>query len=178
VLFCAHCDTAMMHTYTAKGPRRYRYYVCYKAQQKGWQNCKTKSVAAEAIEGGRGPQQHSAALERSATGRTGVGRSGRAVQDAEAGARGRTGVHEARPCPAQPGTGERLPYATSLPAAIHRSSLLMFSGVKANDDFKISSTSNQRSQTQVPAGTMAGSTWTFSSRRSRLCRVCRNNPSE
>jgi site-specific DNA recombinase len=50
VLFCAHCDTAMMHTYTAKGPRRYRYYVCYKAQQKGWQNCKTKSVAAEAIE--------------------------------------------------------------------------------------------------------------------------------
>ena len=50
VLFCAHCDTAMMHTYTAKGPRRYRYYVCYKAQQKGWQNCETKSVAAEAIE--------------------------------------------------------------------------------------------------------------------------------
>ena len=50
VLFCAHCNTAMMHTYTAKGPRRYRYYVCYKAQQKGWQNCKTKSVAAEAIE--------------------------------------------------------------------------------------------------------------------------------
>jgi hypothetical protein len=40
----------MMHTYTAKGPRRYRYYVCYKARQKGWQNCKTKSVAAEAIE--------------------------------------------------------------------------------------------------------------------------------
>jgi site-specific DNA recombinase len=50
VLFCAHCNTAMMHTYTQSGPRRYRYYVCYKAQQKGWQNCKTKSVAAETIE--------------------------------------------------------------------------------------------------------------------------------
>ena len=51
VLFCKHCGTAMMHTYTHKGPRRYRYYVCYKAQQKGWKNCQTKSVGAEAIEG-------------------------------------------------------------------------------------------------------------------------------
>ena len=34
VLFCAHCDTAMMHTYTAKGPRRYRYYVCYTSAYK------------------------------------------------------------------------------------------------------------------------------------------------
>lgn len=51
VLFCKHCGTAMMHTYTHKGPRRYRYYVCYKAQQKGWKNCQTKSVGAEQIEG-------------------------------------------------------------------------------------------------------------------------------
>jgi site-specific DNA recombinase len=51
ILFCAHCDTAMMHTYTQSGPRRYRYYVCYKAQQRGWKNCKTKSVSADAIEG-------------------------------------------------------------------------------------------------------------------------------
>jgi site-specific DNA recombinase len=30
--------------------KRYRYYVCYNAQQKGWQNCETKSVPAQAIE--------------------------------------------------------------------------------------------------------------------------------
>ncbi len=51
ILFCAHCGTAMMHTYSQRGPRRYRYYVCYKAQQRGWKNCKTKSVSADAIEG-------------------------------------------------------------------------------------------------------------------------------
>jgi len=51
LLFCAHCGTPMMHTTTQNGTRRYRYYVCYKAQQKGWKNCKTKSVQAEAIEG-------------------------------------------------------------------------------------------------------------------------------
>jgi site-specific DNA recombinase len=47
---CASCDAGMVHTYTVKGPRRYRYYVCVKAQQKGWNNCETKSVSAPAIE--------------------------------------------------------------------------------------------------------------------------------
>jgi site-specific DNA recombinase len=47
---CAACDAGMIHTYTVKGPRRYRYYVCVKAQQKGWANCETKSVSAPAIE--------------------------------------------------------------------------------------------------------------------------------
>jgi site-specific DNA recombinase len=40
----------MMHTYTMRKSKRYRYYVCYNAQQKGWQNCETKSVPAQAIE--------------------------------------------------------------------------------------------------------------------------------
>src|ERR1017187_5281756 len=40
----------MVHTYTVKGPRRYRYYVCVQAQQRGWANCETKSVSAPAIE--------------------------------------------------------------------------------------------------------------------------------
>ena len=40
----------MMHTYTMRGSKRYRYYVCYNAQQKGWQNCETKSVSAQAVE--------------------------------------------------------------------------------------------------------------------------------
>jgi site-specific DNA recombinase len=40
----------MMHTYTMRKSKRYRYYVCYNAQQQGWQNCETKSVSAHAIE--------------------------------------------------------------------------------------------------------------------------------
>jgi site-specific DNA recombinase len=40
----------MVHTYTAKGSRQYRYYVCWRAQQQGWQVCETKSVSAQAIE--------------------------------------------------------------------------------------------------------------------------------
>ena len=50
LLRCASCDAGMIHTYTAKGPRRYRYYVCERAQQKGWATCETKSVSAPAIE--------------------------------------------------------------------------------------------------------------------------------
>lgn len=50
VLFCVPCGTPMMHTYTMRNLKRYRYYVCYNAQQKGWQNCETKSVPAQAIE--------------------------------------------------------------------------------------------------------------------------------
>ena len=50
LLRCASCDAGMIHTYTAKGPRRYRYYVCEQAQQKGWANCETKSVSAPIIE--------------------------------------------------------------------------------------------------------------------------------
>lgn len=47
---CGSCDAGMIHTYTAKGPRRYRYYVCSHAQQNGWDNCTTKSISAPAIE--------------------------------------------------------------------------------------------------------------------------------
>ena len=50
LLFCVPCGTAMMHTYTMRKSKRYRYYVCYNAQQQGWQNCETKSVSAHAIE--------------------------------------------------------------------------------------------------------------------------------
>jgi site-specific DNA recombinase len=44
------CGTTMMHTYTMRKSKRYRYYVCYNAQQQGWKNCETKSVPAQAIE--------------------------------------------------------------------------------------------------------------------------------
>ena len=40
----------MIATYTAKGGRRYRYYVCQGARQKGWKSCPTKSVSASRIE--------------------------------------------------------------------------------------------------------------------------------
>jgi site-specific DNA recombinase len=40
----------MMHTYTMRRSKRYRYYVCYNAQQQGWQKCETKSVSAQAVE--------------------------------------------------------------------------------------------------------------------------------
>jgi site-specific DNA recombinase len=41
----------MTPTHTTKnGNKRYRYYVCMKAQKQGWKNCKSKSVPAAEIE--------------------------------------------------------------------------------------------------------------------------------
>lgn len=50
LLHCEACGTAMHHTYTAKAGRRYRYYVCATAQQRGWDACPTKSLPAQQIE--------------------------------------------------------------------------------------------------------------------------------
>jgi len=50
LLFCRSCDQPMVPTYTSKGDRRYRYYVCRMAHEKGWDACPTKSIAAGAIE--------------------------------------------------------------------------------------------------------------------------------
>lgn len=50
LLHCDACGTAMHHTYTAKAGRRYRYYVCHTAQQRGWDACPSKSLAAQQIE--------------------------------------------------------------------------------------------------------------------------------
>jgi hypothetical protein len=40
----------MLPTYTTKGDRRYRYYICQVARKKGWRACPTKSIAAREIE--------------------------------------------------------------------------------------------------------------------------------
>ena len=40
----------MVHTYTAKNGKHYRYYVCLTAQQRGWAACPTKSLNAHEIE--------------------------------------------------------------------------------------------------------------------------------
>jgi site-specific DNA recombinase len=50
LLRCGHCGCAMSHTYTCKGNRRYRYYVCGTAQQRGWSQCPSPSVPAGEIE--------------------------------------------------------------------------------------------------------------------------------
>jgi len=38
-LHCGACGCAMSSSQTTKGTRRYRYYVCRQAQQRGWQTC-------------------------------------------------------------------------------------------------------------------------------------------
>jgi site-specific DNA recombinase len=50
LLHCSACESRMVHTYTTKGPRRYRYYVCSTAQKQGWDKCPTKSIPARQIE--------------------------------------------------------------------------------------------------------------------------------
>ena len=50
LLQCAPCGCAMAHAFTARGNKRYRYYVCVHAQKRGWDTCPTKSVPAGEIE--------------------------------------------------------------------------------------------------------------------------------
>jgi site-specific DNA recombinase len=50
VLFCASCEQPMVPTYTAKGDRRYRYYVCRATSQRTRSECPVKSIAARRIE--------------------------------------------------------------------------------------------------------------------------------
>jgi len=50
ILRCASCDCAMAHSYTSRGQRRYRYYICVQAQQQGWETCPSPSLPAGEIE--------------------------------------------------------------------------------------------------------------------------------
>ncbi|NIA07157.1 MAG: recombinase family protein [Actinobacteria bacterium] len=47
---CKHCGCGMSHHYSARGQRRYRYYVCYIAQKKGWSACPYPSLPAGELE--------------------------------------------------------------------------------------------------------------------------------
>jgi site-specific DNA recombinase len=49
LLYCGNCNLPMKPTYTSKGERRFRYYVCRTVKIEG--RCPTKSIAARAIEG-------------------------------------------------------------------------------------------------------------------------------
>lgn len=50
LLYCASCGAAMAHTYSKKGNRLYRYYVCTTAQKQGRDSCQTRSLPAQEIE--------------------------------------------------------------------------------------------------------------------------------
>ncbi len=50
ILRCAACDCGMSHNYTTRRNRLYRYYVCMKAQKRGWNTCPSPSVPAGEIE--------------------------------------------------------------------------------------------------------------------------------
>jgi site-specific DNA recombinase len=51
ILRCSCCDCSMTPTHTTKsGAKRYRYYVCMKAQKRGRRICESRSVPAAEIE--------------------------------------------------------------------------------------------------------------------------------
>jgi site-specific DNA recombinase len=50
LLHCTACDCSMTYSYSTKGNRRYRYYLCANAQKQGWKACPSPSVPAGEIE--------------------------------------------------------------------------------------------------------------------------------
>jgi site-specific DNA recombinase len=50
LIWCRSCGRPMTHSYSCKGNKRYRYYVCGTAMQKGWSECPGPSVPAGEIE--------------------------------------------------------------------------------------------------------------------------------
>ena len=50
LLHCQSCGCVMTHTFSCKGNKRYRYYVCGTAIQRGWSECPAPSVPAGEIE--------------------------------------------------------------------------------------------------------------------------------
>jgi len=47
---CGHCGCAMSHHFATRGKKRYRYYVCLKAQKQGWDSCPSPSLPAPELE--------------------------------------------------------------------------------------------------------------------------------
>ncbi|TWU38665.1 DNA-invertase hin [Novipirellula aureliae] len=50
ILRCVGCNRIMLHTSTGRGPKRYRYYVCSKADKQGYEACDSPSIPAGQIE--------------------------------------------------------------------------------------------------------------------------------
>ncbi len=66
LLYCAPCRSRMVHTYTTRGPRRYRYYICSGAQRRGWDTCPSKSIPATETERFVVREVHSSCQEEAA----------------------------------------------------------------------------------------------------------------
>jgi site-specific DNA recombinase len=47
---CTSCGCAMSHHFATRGNKRYRYYVCIKAQKRGWDQCPAPSLPAAELE--------------------------------------------------------------------------------------------------------------------------------
>lgn len=47
---CRACGCAMGHHFATDGPKRYRYYVCQRAQKRGWKECPGPSLPAFELE--------------------------------------------------------------------------------------------------------------------------------
>jgi site-specific DNA recombinase len=65
LVYCKACGYAMVHTFTGRETKRYRYYTCCKAIKKGWKSCPTKSVPAGELENVVVDQIRSIAEDRS-----------------------------------------------------------------------------------------------------------------
>ena len=50
LLRCRCCNAAMFHSPVARGPKRYRYYVCSRANKRGYDQCPTGTVNAHRLE--------------------------------------------------------------------------------------------------------------------------------
>lgn len=50
IIRCGHCDRAMTSTYTRKGAKTYRYYLCTQANKTGYSSCPVRLVPAGDIE--------------------------------------------------------------------------------------------------------------------------------
>jgi site-specific DNA recombinase len=50
LLYCKSCGRTMVHTFTGRGNKRYRYYTCTSAIKNGWGTCPSKSLPAGEVE--------------------------------------------------------------------------------------------------------------------------------
>jgi site-specific DNA recombinase len=50
MIYCSCCGSGMYSTYSASKQRRYRYYVCYRSQQKLEGYCTSRAVSAPSVE--------------------------------------------------------------------------------------------------------------------------------
>ena len=50
LVLCKHCECLMSHHFTRRNKKQYRYYVCRRAQMKGWKTCPAPSLPAIDLE--------------------------------------------------------------------------------------------------------------------------------